>query len=118
MRLRLVRMKKSCPRVWECKRKATYYGKKDLNPRKTVGDFTSSCSYGRNVNVDGKIKQITKKYKGIEIIQKSSDNEKKNFCARRKAQEERVAEGGDIFESYSVESEDSQASLLDDLEQV
>jgi hypothetical protein len=48
----------------------------------------------------------------------NSDGEKQNWRARRKAHEKRVKQRGDNFDSDSLDSEESQATLLDELEQV
>jgi hypothetical protein len=49
---------------------------------------------------------------------RNSDGEKQNWRARRKAHEKRVKQRGDNFGSDSSDSEESQATLLDELEQV
>jgi hypothetical protein len=50
--------------------------------------------------------------------EKDSNEEKQNHRARRKSHEKRAEERGENFDSDSLDSEDSQASLLDDLQHV
>jgi hypothetical protein len=70
----------------------------------------------------GKIKHLTKEYKLLKKFQshsaKNSDNKKQNWRTRRKAHEKRDEQRGDNFDSDSSDSEESQATLLDELEQV
>jgi hypothetical protein len=71
----------------------------------------------------GKVKDLTKEYKLLKKkfqnhCGRNSDGEKQNWRARRKAHEMRVKQRGDNFGSDSSDSEESQATLLDELEQV
>jgi hypothetical protein len=68
----------------------------------------------------GKIKRLGKEQRDLKKkfqrhCEKDSDEEKQKHSGRLKAHEKRVKERGENFDSDCVDSEDSQASLLDDL---
>jgi hypothetical protein len=71
----------------------------------------------------GKIKRLRKEQRDLkkkfqQHCEKDSNEEKQSHRARRKAHEKRAEEKGENFDSDSLDSEDSQASLLDDLQHV